>query len=108
MSSLFEIQGWILALVLWALMIPAWEVGARFGQFQRRASQVGSDAGKRVDDVSLALLGLMLAFSFSAAQGKHELRKDVVVEEAAAIRDFAGVVSLLGDPLRAELQSTIR
>ena len=75
-------------LVLFAiLLIAALEVGLRLG---RGRHHVGLKANETASsDVTLgstlALLGLMLAFTYSFSMGRTDLRKQATVEEANAI-----------------------
>ncbi len=59
-------------------------------------------------DSSLAILGLLLAFTFSMALGMHDHRRLMVVQESNAIGDFFTSASILKDPYRSALQSLIR
>ncbi len=56
----------------------------------------------------MALLGLLLAFSFSMALGRHDQRRLAVIAESNAIGDFYTCASLLKEPQRNQLQSVIR
>ena len=62
----------------------------------------------KFDDASLALLGLLLAFTFSMSLGKHDQRRIMVVSDSNAIGDFYTCASLLNDPMRTKLQTVIR
>jgi Mg2+/citrate symporter len=59
-------------------------------------------------DASMAILGLLLAFTFAMALGRHDQRRLAVVEESNAIGDFYTCASLLNEPHRNALQSVIR
>ena len=59
-------------------------------------------------DASVALLGLLLAFTFSMALGRHDHRRLAVVDESNAIGDFYTCATLLKEPHRSELQTVIR
>lgn len=62
----------------------------------------------KFDDASLALLGLLLAFTFSISLGKHDQRRVMVVSDCNAIGDFYTCASLLENPIRTNLQTVIR
>ena len=57
----------IMALILGAAMLLAWQIGRRIG-----GRLQGKDGVKpsKFDDASIALLGLLLAFSFGTSIGK--------------------------------------
>ena len=58
-------------------------------------------------DASLALLGLLLAFTFSTALVKHDQRRLMVVADSNAIGDFYTCASLLKEPVRTRLRRVI-
>jgi hypothetical protein len=62
----------------------------------------------KFDDASLALLGLLLAFTFSMSLGKHDQRRIMVLSDSNAIGDFYTCASLLNEPMRTKLQTVIR
>jgi len=107
MGGVFDrLDAWMVALVLAAVMITAWRLGWRSG---RALHARGEDPSLgKLDDASIALLGLLLAFSFSMALGKHDRRREMVVADSNAIGDFYTCASLLPDPVRSELQKVIR
>src|SRR5690349_21188437 len=73
---------WVTALLIAALLLGACELGFRLGG--RRSGAEKTDQG-HVLSAMLALLGLLVGFTFSIAVGRHELRRGLVVEEANAI-----------------------
>lgn len=92
------------ALGLIVFMFGAWEVGVRYG----RRAECETPGTTRIDDAMLALLGLLLAFSFSSAASKHEHRKELAVAEASAIGDLAGAGAMLEEPARSTLARELR
>jgi hypothetical protein len=107
MGGIFaEINAPAVAIILAGAMFAAWSVGRWIGRKLRGAP---SDARTtRFHDASLALLGLLLGFTFSMSLGKHEQRRLTVVADADAIGDFYTYATLLDDPLRSQLQAVIR
>jgi hypothetical protein len=97
---------WMIALLLALLMAGGWELGRRIGT-RRKHSGESVDTGN-FGDPTMALLGLLIAFTFSLSLGKHDQRRALVIQEANAIGDFYTTATLLDDPLRSELQGTIR
>ena len=107
MDNLFaQIDAWVVAAGLTLAMLLAWGVGRWMGQ--RSRGRKGEQAASKFDDASLALLGLLLAFTFSMAIGKHDQRRVMVVTDSNAIGDFYTCASLLKEPVRTELQGVIR
>jgi hypothetical protein len=86
-------------LTAWAL---GWWRGLSLGQKQREAP------ASKFNDAILALLGLLLAFTFSMSLVKHDQRRQMVVTDSNAIGDFYTCVSLLKEPVRGNLQTVVR
>ena len=93
--------------VLFAALLSAYLVGLMIGRNRPQDSQ--SSVGSRITDSTLALMGLLLGFSFAMALSKYDRRRDMVVNDANAIGDFYTCVCMLKDsPARAELQNVTR
>ncbi len=99
-------DAWVTALVLAFAMVAAWGIGLGLGR--RLRSQERAAPSSKFEDAGLALLGLLLAFTFSMALGKHERRREALVEDSNAIGDFYTCATLLKDPVRTRLQGVIR
>lgn len=93
-------------ILLATAMLVAWGVGWRLGA--RLRDVPGPRAGSKFDDASLALLSLLLAFSFGMSLNKHDNRRDMVVADANSIGDFYTCASVLNEPLRTKLIQAIR
>ena len=107
MNSIFSsYDAWLVGMALAALMLAAWRLGWRIGQRER---QHGAErTASKFDDASVALLGLLLAFTFSTSITKHDQRRLMVVADSNSIGDFYTCASMLKEPVRTQLQSTIR
>ncbi|HLW65519.1 MAG TPA: hypothetical protein VKS79_09390 [Gemmataceae bacterium] len=62
----------------------------------------------KLNDAVLALLGLLLAFTFSMSMLKHEQRRQMVVADSNAIGEFYNTASQLKEPVRGKLCALIR
>src|SRR5262249_12196158 len=95
----------VVALILAVAMLAAWRIGRIMGARVR-----GKDGVKpsKFDDASMALLGLLIGFSFAMSIAKHDQRRLAVVADRNAIGDFYTCASLLKEPSRTQLQNTIR
>lgn len=104
-SLLSEIDAWIIALVLGFLMCGAWWLGC----WRTRQSKniEADDATGQLTNASVALLGLLLAFTFSMSLERHEQRRQMVVEHANTIGDFATCASMLKEPVRGQLRAVV-
>jgi hypothetical protein len=74
------------ALLLFLSMLVCLELGRRIGRRRASADPQGWQAGTGVIEGAIfALLGLMLGFTFSAAIGRIDMRRQLIVAEANAI-----------------------
>jgi len=71
----------ILVILLVGLSEVAWRMGIACGQ---KKSEADKDSGI-VRSAVLALLGLLLGFSFAIAASRHESRRELLVEETNSI-----------------------
>ena len=98
-----ELFAIVFVLLLFCGMLACLEVGRRLGQ--RTAHEEGSKAGLgTVEGAIFALLGLLIAFTFSGAATRFEGRRHLIVEETNDI----GTAYLRIDLLPAETQAEIR
>jgi hypothetical protein len=78
---------WMLFLATVFLVSAAIEAGFRLGRFARRRSE--DEKESPVSAIAASILGLLaflLAFTFSIASGRYDSRKELVREDANAIR----------------------
>jgi hypothetical protein len=99
------VDAWLVALGFVVSMVAAWALGWRIGK--RAPTAPSEDPGIKFTDGSMALLGLLLAFTFAMALGRHDSRRMAVVAESNAIGDFYTCATLLKDPTRSSLQKVI-
>ncbi len=96
---------WLQAVGLSAVMGATFVLGIWLA---RRWPRVGGPPESRLNDAILAILGLLLAFTFSMAVEQHNLRRDRLVDDSNAIGDFYTCASLLDEPERGQLQGVVR
>lgn len=90
---------------LFAGMFVLLEVGRRLGARRIAVDPEGASAGAgTVDGAVFALMGLLIAFTFSGAASRFDIRKQQVVEEANDI----GTAYLRIDLLPADAQPALR
>lgn len=100
---------WVVLIGTVALLLLAMEIGFRLG---RRRARV--DTGNRSAQIGvlvgaiLALLGLLLAFSFSIVEGRFASRKELVLEEANAIGTAYLRAGYLPEPHSERAQELLR
>ena len=101
-----DVDPWAAAALLGAGMVAGWFVGWRWGRWHKTQ---GRDAPEgKLEDAALALLGLLLAFTFSMALNKYDRRRETLVGDSNSIGDFYTCASLAPDSVRPRLQSVIR
>jgi hypothetical protein len=106
LDAISEMNPFGAAAILAAAMTIFWAVGWRVGRKVRGAG--GEAPESRLDDAALALLGLLLAFTFSMALNKYDRRREALISDSNAIGDFYTCASLLPAPVRPRLQGVIR
>jgi len=97
------------ALALSTLVLSSLEVGFRLGR--RAAADSDRNAPGQIGSIQgalLGLLGLLLAFSFSAAGSRFLERQDLIVREANAIGTAFLRADLLDEPHRNELRTSLQ
>ena len=94
-----------LVLGLFAVMLAASEAGRRIGIARlARHSDGLAKGGGSADAATFALLGLLIAFTFSGAASRFQDRRDLIVDEANAI----GTAYLRLDLLPSDVQPQLR
>ena len=101
----FNTTSVLLLIGVFAGMLLSLIIGQRLG---RREKDVGTDSGRiqltAVEAAIFGLMGLMVAFTFSGAAQRYEMRRQLVVDEANAI----GTSYLRIDLLPAVRQAALR
>src|SRR5256714_13364505 len=96
-GQLFSSQ-WIVFAVLLILLVGLSELAWRMGfASSRKKSEADKDSGT-VRSAVLALLGLLLGFSFAIAASRNEAHRELLVEEANSIGTTARRAELLPQP----------
>lgn len=102
------LHGWdisVTALVLALGMLVTSGLGVING---RRLAKEERDKSSEFTNASMALLGLLLAFSFGMSISKHDQRRLALVADSNAVGDFYTCATLLQEPARTALQAVIK
>jgi len=100
-----ELLGGGAAALLFVAIIVALDVGRRVGLRRLAADPEGASAGTgAVEGAVFALLGLLIAFTFTGAAGRFDTRRQLVADEANDV----GTAWLRLDMLPAEDQPALR
>lgn len=101
----FTLTAVLIAAGLFAAVLVFLELGRRIGMRRLKSEGDGSEAGVGVvEGAVFALLGLLIAFTFSGAAGRLEERRKLIVDEANAV----GTAYLRIDLLPAAAQGGMR
>ena len=99
----------LIAVGLFVSMLVVQELGRRFGRAQLRRDPEGGRAGVGpIESAILALLGLLLAFTFNGAATRFEARRALIAEEVNALGTAYRRLDLLAEGPRAALQEKFR
>ncbi|WP_061958745.1 DUF4239 domain-containing protein [Cupriavidus pauculus] len=98
-----------LSVGLFVSVLTALEVGRLVWQWQVNAGREPESTGVgAVTSAIFALLGLLIAFTFSGAASRFETRRTLIVQEANDIGTAYLRLDLLSPPIRDELRNTFR
>ncbi|MFO7179844.1 MAG: hypothetical protein DIU78_014185 [Pseudomonadota bacterium] len=104
MSWLYDAPIPLVGVLFVLSILAALELGHRLG----RIVPVEEHQISSITASILAIVGLLLAFSFSMAGDRLAARRAAVVAETSAISTFWEYTSLLGEPSRSAVRSTLR
>src|SRR5262245_12368693 len=94
---------------LFAGIIAMWEAGRRIALYRREVDFDAQNQGiGAVEGAVFGLMGVMLAFSFSGAMSRWDVRRDLVVREANAIGTAWLRLDLLPAGAQPELRALFR
>jgi hypothetical protein len=94
---------------LFAGMILLLELGRRLGRHRHRKDEEGARAGLgAVEGAVFALLGLLIAFTFSGAAARFDTRRQLIVQEGNAIGTAWLRLDLLPASAQPELRDLLR
>jgi len=109
MTVLQSIPSWQIALVLFILVILVYLGGY---QMRKRAIRKKSEESppqlKTINGMVLALLGLLLAFTFSMSNARYDTRRSLLVEESNAIGTTILRTDIYPDSVRNLLRTTLK
>jgi len=108
--SLFIEEPVYFAALLFLLLLLSSEIGFRLGRHrhaQGQTEQSSQDAGA-LTGIVYALLGLLIAFTFSNATERFDDRRDLILKEANAIGTSYLRIDLLPAEFRSELRPLYR
>jgi hypothetical protein len=105
-ALLTDVNPSVAATLMGVAMLCAWGAGWSWGRYLRKGGHEESQT--KLEESLLALLGLLLAFTFSLSLTKHDQRRQMLVADSNAIGDFYTCASLLKEPERGKLRAVLR
>lgn len=103
----FNTYGLVYSASLFAGLLGGVKLGHLFGK-RRRTSAQETDKCGTLDSVVFALIGLLLAFSFSGAISNYGSHRDLLTKEAHHIADFHQKLDFLPEEMRTPLRASLR
>ena len=105
----YQLPLWLVFLLFLSLLLIPIEIGFRVGVRQKRLHP--DPKGSALSDVTmtsmLALLGLMLAFTYSFSMSRADLRKHAIIDEVNSIGTAFIRADLLPEPGRNEVRKRL-
>ena len=96
----FQLSSWVLALILFAVVLGATAAGLAVGHSMRMHAAKLSEPFAVLQGALLGVVGLILAFGLALAVGRYEDRRAALVAEANAIGTTYLRAQTLGEPER--------
>src|ERR1043166_8462458 len=99
---------WLVFALLVIFLVGLFEFAWRLGLARSRNTSEADKQSGTVKSAVLALLGLLLGFSFALAAARHDARRELVVQEANSIGTTARRAQLLPEPHGAKVAELLR
>src|SRR5438128_2429353 len=97
---------WMFAVIFAAAILASWFIGQWWAR--RWPMPPGDEVEGKFTEASMALLGLLLAFTFSMSLARHDERRQAAVAHSNALGDLYTCATLLKEPERSRLQNLLR
>ena len=105
----FELRAMLVVVALFASIVALQEFGHRLGlRHLRRDPEGEAPAAGVVDGAVFALLGLLIAFTFSGAASRFDDRRNLIVQEANAVGTAYLRLDLLPTAAQPDLRDAFR
>jgi len=98
----------LIAVLLFVGMLAALWLGKRIARIRAKQGAEPQASSGAIGGATFALLGLLIAFTFSGAASRFDARRDLVVQETNAIGTAYLRLDVLAPEARAQLQEKFR
>jgi hypothetical protein len=105
--TVYLIDHWLIALVMFAVLVVSIEIGYRVGSRKREMPESDRSLMNGIGAAMLGLLGLLLGFTLAMAVGRWDDRRVIIVNESNAIGTLWLRAGFLEEPLRDELRQIL-
>ncbi len=103
-----QLPEWLCFAATVIFVLFSYEVGYKLGIKRKlRPGENPDSAAGALSGTTLGLLAFMLAFSFNGASSHHDLRKNLLIDEANTIRTAYQQSAALPEPYRAEVRNLL-
>ena len=105
MGIFFFLPEWVCFITTLALLQLSHEAGFRIGTIRRlKPGENPETAAGAISGITIGLLAFILAFTFNGASNNHDVRKDLLIEEANAVRTTYQRSMQMPDAYRAKVR----
>jgi len=109
MTIFYRLPEWACFVATLIFVQLSHEVGFRIGTIRRlKPGENPETAAGTISSVAIGLLAFMLAFTFNGASNNHDLRRDLILDEANTVRTVYQRSMQLPDPYRANVHDLLR
>jgi hypothetical protein len=99
---------WVLILFLFGSLLLAVEIGRRYGWRQGDRLRIDTQGATNLSAAIFALLGLFLAFCFSGAAGRYDVRQQLILNEVTAANTVAASIDLAPAASQPQLKAAMQ
>jgi len=109
MAIFYRLPEWVCFIATLIFVLISHEIGFRIGTMRRlKPGENPETAASTISGVMIGLLAFMLAFTFNGASNNHDLRKDLLIDEANTVRTAYQRSMQLPNPYRADVRALLR
>lgn len=109
MMSFYRLPEWACFIATLIFVQFSHEIGFRIGAWRRlKPGENPETAAGTISGIMIGLLAFILAFTFNGASNNHDIRKDLMIAEANAVRTTYQRSMQLPDPYRANVRELLR
>ncbi len=109
MNLFYLVPEWVCLILTLVFVYLSYELGFRIGTRRRlKPGENPETAAGVISGITVGLLAFILAFTFNGAATNHDLRKDLLIEEANTVRTAYQRSMQIPDPYRAEVHDLLQ